>query len=79
MVVGGLSQRMSDHPGFTGETNFLGVQGGGNSRIILAQGRQHSEINAIPAARMERSLGTSQLAQPENPTFTSYTNKLIQQ
>lgn len=78
LVVGGLSQRVSDPLGGSAETNWLGAQSGGNSRIMLAQSRQHSEINAIPATRMERSIGRAELAQPGR-TATSHTNQLIQQ
>ena len=78
LVLSGLSQRLPENLAAT-ETNLLSGQDRGNSRIILAEARRLSEINAIPVTRMEYRIKASELAQPESTGVTAYTNQLIQQ
>src|SRR6186997_2051772 len=79
LVVGGLTQHVSEHVAPARETNLFSAQNGQKSRIMLAEARQHSEINALPTTRMERSIEGSPLPPPGQSTLISHTNQLIQQ
>lgn len=79
LVAGGLAQRPDDHIIFADGAELLGVHNGGNSRVMLAETRQHCEKNAIPAKLLEYHLGARELTQPVSAPLTSYTNQLIQQ
>jgi hypothetical protein len=76
LVAGGISQRSPDARRVT-DIDFL-AQSGGNDRIMLAEARQHSEINAVPVKHMQYSFG-SNLSQPVHSAPAGHTNHLIQQ
>jgi hypothetical protein len=75
LVVAGLSQRMPDAGRFA-EGDFFGPSNG-NERLMLAESRQHSEINAIPVKHLQYSFG-SNLSQPVPSVPAAFTNHLIQ-
>ncbi len=77
LVVGTLSQRAPYFATAGTDTNYSGLQGGG--RILLAEMREHSEKNAIPATRLEQRLAGSILPQNENPSLDLQTNHLNKQ
>lgn len=79
LVVGSLSQRLPDSMTSGGSASWAGRGHAGDSRIILAEARKLSEINAIPATRMEYSISKPALAQPDRTSLPPYTNQLIQQ
>jgi hypothetical protein len=79
LVLGTLSTRMNERHAFpAGPTNgLLPYSGAQNGRLVLAQSVNHSGVNAVPAKRVEWSIG---LARPTGigAALISYTNKLIQ-
>jgi hypothetical protein len=74
LVVGGLS-RGPARVALEGEASSWSA---GRERIMLAEARQHSEINAVPVTRMEQRIGMALFQEPSGASLISYTNKLIQ-
>jgi hypothetical protein len=74
LAVGSLSQRLPGN-GHIMAQSLLTI----GTQTAAAEARQHSEINAIPAKRMEYSIHAALTQSLTSPILTSYTNKLIHQ
>lgn len=67
------------HPGLSdGRTNFLFSDNGrAYSEMSIASHADHSDINSLPAGRLEWTFGTRPSGAVAGSTLVSYTNKII--
>ena len=85
LAAGTLSHRYPVHGPIAlsaGATNLLLPDGhGAYSEAAIASrlsGANHSDVNALPAPRLEWSFGSSASSTPPTAAAVSYTNKIIQ-